>query len=78
MYLLSAIGMISPSEICSGPLLQRLWIQGYLVQTIPVSAVLDTDIRFQLTANNDNETWDFVGPDGTDSTYRIPFFRRKL
>ena len=28
-----------------------------------------TEIKFQLSANNDNSTWNFVGPDGTDSTY---------
>lgn len=26
-------------------------------------------IRFQVAANNDNSTWDFVGPDGTGATY---------
>ena len=28
-----------------------------------------TSIKFQLAANNDNATWNFVGPDGTASTY---------
>ena len=26
-------------------------------------------VRFQLAANDDNATWDFVGPDGTDTSY---------
>jgi hypothetical protein len=26
-------------------------------------------VQFQLAANNDNATWDFVGPDGTSATY---------
>ncbi len=26
-------------------------------------------VRFQLAANDDNATWDFVGPDGTAATY---------
>ncbi|MDP3986332.1 MAG: prepilin-type N-terminal cleavage/methylation domain-containing protein [Candidatus Veblenbacteria bacterium] len=28
-----------------------------------------TPIRFQIATNNDNTTWNFQGPDGTDSTY---------
>ena len=27
-----------------------------------------TDIQFQLAANNDNSTWNFIGPDGTEGT----------
>jgi len=30
---------------------------------------LGTTIKFQLAINNDNLTWNFVGPDGTNSTY---------
>ncbi len=26
-------------------------------------------IKFQLAANNDNSTWSYIGPDGTNSTY---------
>ncbi len=26
-------------------------------------------VRFQLASNNDQQTWDFVGPDGTSQTY---------
>ena len=26
-------------------------------------------LRFQIAANNDNSTWDFVGPDGASNTY---------
>ncbi|MFM2415006.1 MAG: hypothetical protein RI911_699 [Candidatus Parcubacteria bacterium] len=26
-------------------------------------------VRFQIATNNDNATWDFKGPDGTDATY---------
>ncbi len=28
-----------------------------------------TSIKFQLASNNDNSTWNFVGPDGTPNTY---------
>lgn len=28
-----------------------------------------TSIKFQLAANNDNLTWNFVGPDGSENTY---------
>ncbi|MBU0964308.1 hypothetical protein KKC06_04690, partial [Patescibacteria group bacterium] len=26
-------------------------------------------IKFQLATNNDNSTWNYIGPDGTDSSY---------
>ncbi|MBI5361261.1 MAG: DUF2341 domain-containing protein [Planctomycetes bacterium] len=26
-------------------------------------------VRFQIASNDDNATWDFIGPDGTDATY---------
>ncbi|MBN1863091.1 MAG: hypothetical protein JW790_05555, partial [Dehalococcoidales bacterium] len=28
-----------------------------------------TGVKFQVATNTDNTTWNFVGPDGTDSTY---------
>ncbi len=28
-------------------------------------------IKFQVATNNDDSTWNFIGPDGTDSTYYI-------
>jgi PKD repeat protein len=28
-----------------------------------------TELKFQIATNNDNETWIFVGPDGTNDTY---------
>lgn len=33
------------------------------------SGVGANSIRFQLAANNDNSTWNYIGPDGTNSTY---------
>jgi hypothetical protein len=33
----------------------------------PVGTVL----RFQIATNNDNSTWNFVGPDGTSATYYV-------
>lgn len=38
----------------------------------PVSQPIETgvdSIKVQIATNNDNTTWDFVGPDGTSSTY---------
>lgn len=35
----------------------------------PQSQVLGSTIKFQLAANNDNSTWNYVGPDGTANTY---------
>lgn len=35
----------------------------------PVSQPADTTVRFQLAANNDNATWDYVGPDGASTSY---------
>lgn len=28
-----------------------------------------TQVKFQVSANNDNSTWNFIGPDGTSNTY---------
>lgn len=35
----------------------------------PPSQVAGTAAKFQIAANNDNATWNYVGPDGTASTY---------
>ncbi|MCX6718583.1 MAG: DUF2341 domain-containing protein [Candidatus Staskawiczbacteria bacterium] len=35
----------------------------------PTSQNPATSIKFQIAANNDNSTWNFLGPDGTGSTY---------
>lgn len=38
----------------------------------PVAQTADVgaeSVRFQLSSNNDNATWNYVGPDGTASTY---------
>jgi len=35
----------------------------------PTSQDALTEIKFQIAVNNDNETWNFMGPDGTDETY---------
>ncbi|MCK4453915.1 fibronectin type III domain-containing protein [Candidatus Parcubacteria bacterium] len=29
----------------------------------------NTDLKFQIATNNDNATWNFIGPGGTDATY---------
>lgn len=33
------------------------------------SVPTDTSVKFQLAVNNDNSTWNYVGPDGTSSSY---------
>ncbi len=35
----------------------------------PLSQNANTVLKFQLASNNDNTTWDYVGPDGTAATY---------
>ncbi|MGE5392139.1 MAG: prepilin-type N-terminal cleavage/methylation domain-containing protein [Candidatus Saccharibacteria bacterium] len=35
----------------------------------PTSQNPGTELKFQIATNNDNATWNFKGPDGTDSTY---------
>lgn len=36
---------------------------------LPTSQTLGAEIKFQIATNNDEETWNFVGPDGTAGTY---------
>lgn len=35
----------------------------------PTSQDVAATVKFQLAANNDNTTWDYLGPDGTANTY---------
>ncbi len=35
----------------------------------PTSQDPETQVKFQIATNNDNETWDFLGPDGTSNSY---------
>lgn len=35
----------------------------------PTSQTASTSVQFQIATNNDDATWNFVGPDGTASTY---------
>lgn len=37
--------------------------------TFSVTEPASTDVRLQIAVNNDNATWNYVGPDGTGSTY---------
>lgn len=42
------------------------------ISFLPVSydvAFGDAPVKFQIASNDDNATWDFIGPDGTDATY---------
>ncbi len=36
---------------------------------VPISQPAGTFVEFQVAADNDNATWNFVGPDGTSATY---------
>lgn len=36
---------------------------------ITATEPIDTNIKMQVATNDDNATWNFVGPDGTNSTY---------
>ena len=35
----------------------------------PTSQNASTTLKFQIATNNDNATWSYVGPDGTNATY---------
>jgi hypothetical protein len=35
----------------------------------PTSQVPNTELKFQIASNNDDTTWNFLGPDGTNATY---------
>lgn len=42
--------------------------------TIEWDAIIEegiTSVKFQIATNNNNETWEFIGPDGTDSSYYL-------
>jgi type II secretory pathway pseudopilin PulG len=42
---------------------------GYNYITFTITEPASTDVRFQLASNNDNATWNYVGPDGTSGTF---------
>jgi len=35
----------------------------------PTSQPANTELKFQIASNNDNLTWQYIGPDGTSGTY---------
>ena len=37
--------------------------------TFTISQPAGTNLNFQIAVNNDNATWNYIGPDGTNSTY---------
>ena len=41
----------------------------YAMSWTPGTMPANTSVAFQIAANNDNATWNFIGPDGTGSTY---------
>lgn len=40
-----------------------------IISWAPASQSASTTLQFQVAANNDNATWNYVGPDGTSGTY---------
>jgi len=41
----------------------------FSIDWTPQSQPVNTDVKFQIATNNDNASWNFVGPDGTASTF---------
>jgi hypothetical protein len=41
----------------------------YALNWNPTSQPTGTTLKFQLASNNDNSTWNYIGPDGTSGTY---------
>ncbi len=41
----------------------------YTISWNPTTQPPNTTLQFQVAANNDNVTWNFIGPDGTGNTY---------
>lgn len=41
----------------------------YAISWTPASQPAQTVLKFQVASNNDNSTWDFIGPDGTSGSY---------
>lgn len=35
----------------------------------PNNQPINTEVKFQIAVNNDNNTWNFIGPDGTGNSY---------
>ncbi|MCS7183975.1 MAG: hypothetical protein NZ866_01335 [Patescibacteria group bacterium] len=35
----------------------------------PINQPPQTEVKFQIAVNNDNTTWNFIGPDGTNNSY---------
>ena len=62
-----------PSYLYSGEFESPVKDLGRIVDFNAISWKADLDantfIKFQLATNNDNETWNFIGPDGTANTY---------
>lgn len=58
-----ASGTFESSSITLGPSL------GFNYLTFSITEPASTNIQFQVAANNDNTTWNYVGPDGTAGTF---------
>jgi hypothetical protein len=69
------LAQVSGAYVSSGSLISSTFDTGTASTTFstltwnPQSQSASTSVMFQLAANTDNATWNFVGPDGTASTY---------
>ncbi|GIW65992.1 MAG: hypothetical protein KatS3mg094_511 [Candidatus Parcubacteria bacterium] len=39
------------------------------LQWLPNNQLPNTEVKFQIAVNNDNNTWNFIGPDGTNNSF---------
>ena len=42
-----------------------------ILQWLPSNQPANTEVKFQIAVNNDNNTWNFIGPDGTSNSFFI-------
>ena len=64
-YSTSTASWLISNTIDLGGANAALYAMAWTAGTMPAN----TSVAFQIAANNDNATWNFIGPDGTGSTY---------
>jgi hypothetical protein len=72
---LQSIGHLTPMYVPSGTLESSSHDCGTAADFLTISwdgqTPDSTELKFQIATNNDNSTWDFVGPNGSPATYYI-------
>lgn len=58
-------GYLISQSFDAGEFGETRWAKFYFNATIPSGS----EIKFQIATNNDNSTWNFLGPDGTPNTF---------